>query len=218
MTDIKPVEIVYILDRSGSMTSIKNDAIGGFNSSIEEQKQLKDKANITLVLFDNQYEIPVYRTDLESIELLTENTYVPRGMTALNDAIGRTITEFNRMKSEGKIDKVIFCILTDGEENASSEFSSDDIKTLIKQVESEHSWEFLFLAANQDAFITNGSYGFAGSNVANYAAHSLGTASAFKGMSDKVRSYRGFVSSGLTGDDLLNATRSTNLSDDVVSE
>lgn len=217
MKSLKPVEIVYIVDESGSMLPLKSDAIGGFNSSIEEQKRLEDEANVTLVLFNDVYKIPIYRVNLNSIESLTENTFIPKGMTALNDAIGRTIFEFDRMKSEGKVDKVIFCILTDGQENSSKEFSSTDIKEMKEKVEREYGWEFLFLAANQDAFITNNNYGFYGSNVATYSADSIGVASAFAGVSKKVHDYRSFISRGLGGDELLEATRATNLSDDVKS-
>jgi len=161
-------KIVFIADRSGSMFSMKDDAIGGFNSFIDEQKRVEGQADFTLVLFDDQYEVAYQSKDIEDVENLNEETFVPRGSTALLDAIGKTIAlvteEINATDEEQKPDQVIFCILTDGEENASREYKKDKIKELIEQKQNDEDWVFLFLAANVDAFAEAGSMGL-NSNV-----------------------------------------------------
>lgn len=181
---IKPTtEIVVIADRSGSMWSIAEDAIGGFNAFLEEQKKLGDDANLTLVLFDDQYEVPVKAEKITSVEPLNERTYVPRGSTAMNDAIGKTIA----LLKEANPEKAIVCILTDGMENSSKEYTTQQIKELVEEVEGK-GWQIVYLAANQDAFQEGGARGIS-TNI-NYDATKLGVRSAYDQVSAVTTSYR----------------------------
>lgn len=155
-----PVEIICIVDRSGSMSHLHDDVVGGINSFIDEQKKIKGKANITLVEFDNVINTIANRQNLKDIKPLDKTNFVPRGSTALNDAIGKTVTEFAELRAANKINKAIFCIMTDGAENASNEFRSKEaIKALTERVTKDYNWEFVYLAANQDAFKEGNSYG-----------------------------------------------------------
>ena len=181
----QPVEIVVIADRSGSMASIKNDAIGGFNTFLEEQKAVKGEANLTLVLFDDKYEVPVDAQPIKSVEPLTEKTFVPRGMTAMNDAIGRALTVLEAKAPE----KVIVCILTDGHENASREFNTTQVKGLITKAEGR-GWQVVYLAANQDAFAVGATLGVNPNLVQNFAATGAGITKAYANLSVTTRSYR----------------------------
>ena len=163
----KATEIVCILDRSGSMESIKHDAIGAFNSFLNGQKKLPSEAYLTLVLFDNEYELLYDSMPLDDVPELTELTFVPRGMTALLDATGRTI---NTVKKKTKDKNVIVCILTDGEENSSHEYKHADIIKLINKRKEKHHWEFIFLAANQDAIQAGNSLGINANRSVNFSA------------------------------------------------
>jgi len=139
-------EIVCIIDKSGSMSGIKNDAIGGFNSFLEEQKKIDGKANMTIVFFSGDYHLSSNGEDLHSIEPLTDKTYIPGGVTALLDAIGKTL----EILDYRKVKKALIAILTDGEENASTDFTRDKIFRMISD-RKERGFQFAFLAANQDA-------------------------------------------------------------------
>lgn len=141
-------EIVAIVDRSGSMDTIKADVIGGFNSFLESQMMQAGRATFTLIQFDDQIDTVHNGAPLSSVQAYTKDTYQPRGMTALYDAIGRGITVASK-RSEGK--QVLVAILTDGYENSSKEFSKEQIKRLISQRQAE-GWEFLFLAAGFSQF------------------------------------------------------------------
>lgn len=174
--------IICILDRSGSMCSIINDSIGGFNTFLEKQKTLPGEATITVALFDDKYELVYDNVDIKKAEILTKDVWFPRGSTALFDAVGKTImTEKGNFKKLGveAPAKVLVCIVTDGQENSSHEYNSSSIKKLIKECEDDN-WNFIFLAANQDAFATGGSFGMSVGNTFNYTASSSGV----KGMSD----------------------------------
>lgn len=186
------VEIACVLDRSGSMSSIRSDAIGGFNAFLDAQKKIPGEANLSLVLFDNEYEKVYESKELSSVPELTTATFVPRGSTALFDAVGRTIDDLGAKldSSANKPDKVIFVILTDGEENSSQEYSQERIAEMIKHQEEKYSWEFIFLAANQDAFETGSMLNIKACNTANFAATSVGTRDAYAYMSNTVASYR----------------------------
>lgn len=181
----QPVEILVIADRSGSMSSLRDDAIGGFNTFLEEQKAVKGEANLTLVLFDDQYEVPVERVNIQDVEPLTRDTFVPRGMTAMNDAIGKAIVTLEVSSPK----KAIICIITDGAENSSKEFTSQQIKDKITEVE-DKGWQVVFLAANIDAFQAGGSLGVNMNNTFSFAASAQGVQEAYANMSVSTRSYR----------------------------
>ncbi|WP_395746074.1 hypothetical protein [Prosthecobacter sp.] len=148
-------EIAYILDRSGSMQSMQEPAVAAFNHFIKTQLDVPGDARLTLVLFDDAYEVPVSAMPIQEVPQLTAATFVPRGSTALLDAIGRTIKETSQriaaLPAAQKPGKVIVTIFTDGEENASQEYTAKHIADLIRLYRDEKGWEFLFLAANQDA-------------------------------------------------------------------
>lgn len=161
--DKKPnneMDIIFIMDRSGSMTGFSEDTIGGFNSFVEKEKEKDINTYVTTILFDNDYEILYERKEINKVEKLTEKEYWPRGSTALLDAIGKTITSFER-----KIDgKALVVIMTDGYENASVEFSKKQIKEMIDK----HDWEFIYLGAEIDSYSEASQFGFSKSRIANY--------------------------------------------------
>ena len=168
--------IICILDRSGSMSSIMSDSIGGFNTFLKQQKDLPDEATITVALFDDNYELIYDNVDIKEAKELTSTEWYPRGMTALYDAIGKTInTEKANINKLGKNrpNKVLVCIVTDGLENASNEFQINDIKKLIKECENDD-WNFIYLAANQSAFEVGTSFGVSAGNTFTYTASSAG--------------------------------------------
>ena len=152
------VEIAYILDRSSSMQPMREAAIAAFNDFLHAQLQVPGEARLTLVQFDDQYEVPIASLRLQDVPQLTAATYTPRGSTALLDAIGRTIKDLDirlqKLPPAHQPAKVILAIFTDGEENASTDFTSRHISDLILLYRDTKAWEFLFLAANQDAIAT----------------------------------------------------------------
>lgn len=186
-------EIVAILDRSGSMDAICEDAIGGFNAFLSEQQALPGKATLTLVLFDHQYFMVHNAKPLADVEPLTNETYRPRGTTALLDAIGRTIdTVLNHRKKMAEKDipsKTILVVLTDGLENASSDYTRDRVMTMIGEVQ-KNCWAVEYLAANQDAIQTGQSIGVKAQACTNFVADSKGTRQAYQNASRSVTSYR----------------------------
>jgi len=156
-------EIICIIDKSGSMASIRDDAVGGFNSFLKDQKNKEEDALITLNLFDHEFYEMYQGKNIKYADELTYRSYVPGGMTALNDAIGISIDRAdlrhaNLEKAETP-DNVIVAILTDGMENSSKEYSTLNIKRKIKIHEDKYDWKFIFLAANQDAVLTGRGYG-----------------------------------------------------------
>lgn len=186
------VEIVCVIDRSGSMLSIAQDAIGGFNNFLRNQKALSGEANLTLVLFDNEYQVAVDRGDLQLVKELDCGTFKPRGSTALYDAIGKAINEIGAKldSDETKPDKVIFVILTDGEENSSKEFTQEKIAEMIQHQQDKYSWEFIFLAANQDAFAAGHALNIRAHNTANFAATAKGINDAYTDINNLTTGYR----------------------------
>lgn len=148
-------ELVFILDRSGSMGGLEKDTIGGFNGMMEKQRRQEGEANITTVLFDDQYELVHDRVPVGRVKPLTERDYYVRGCTALLDAVGKTIRRMGliqkHLPGEWKAEKVIFVITTDGLENASREYDYGEIRRMIERQKSRFGWEFLFLGANMDA-------------------------------------------------------------------
>ena len=167
-------EIVFILDRSGSMSSLTTDTIGGFNSFIDTQKQEDGEAILTTILFDDQYEILHNGVDIKTVKPLTSKEYSARGMTALLDAIGKTINtvgeRLNKTNEDDKPSKVIFVITTDGQENSSKEFTQSKVKEMIEHQTNNYSWQFMFLGANIDAVSTAQSFGISGQFASNYTA------------------------------------------------
>ena len=166
------VEIVFILDRSGSMGGLEEDTIGGYNSFIKSKKNLD--AKLTTVLFDNKIEILHDRVDIKEVKNLTNKDYYVRGSTALMDAIGFTI---NKISKESNGRKVIFVITTDGLENASVEYSKSKIKRMIQK---RKDWEFLYLGANIDSYGEANSIGIRRERVSNYSASKKGTRKMFE--------------------------------------
>ena len=151
-------EIICIVDRSGSMDAIRSDAIGGFNTFLSDQQKEPGEATLSLVLFNHKYKLVYDNIDIAQASPLTEKTYQPQGMTALLDAVGRTIDGVGKRLSKTpeteRPGKVIVAILTDGLENASSDYSRDKIAKMIQHQQDVYSWDFIFLAANQDAIAT----------------------------------------------------------------
>jgi uncharacterized protein YegL len=183
-------EIICILDRSGSMSPIIKSSTEGFNKFVNQQREEEGDARISLILFDDKIECVYNTVDLKTVNELNEDVYTTRGMTALNDAIGMTVTKHaDRIKTEAWADKVVVCILTDGQENSSKEYTQASVKDLITEYE-EKGWCFVFLAANQDAFATSAGYGMQARNTANFSADHQGTLGAYGTMNSTVTTYR----------------------------
>lgn len=161
----KKLDIVFLLDRSGSMSGVENDTIGGYNSYIEKQKG--NNVYVTTILFDNEYQILNERKHIKEIERLTKKEYFVRGTTALYDAIGKTIRRLDDVKT----DKVLFVITTDGYENASKEFNKQQVKELIQ---GHKDWEFIYIGANIDSYAEGSSIGIRKSNISNYIQDEVG--------------------------------------------
>lgn len=182
---VEAVEIVAIIDQSGSMGAVRDDAIGGFNTFLEDQQAQGGNANLTLVLFDDRYLVPVEDTPVQQVQPLTRETYAPLGWTAMNDAIGRALTKLEAKNPS----KAIICILTDGEENASKEYTRTQVKAKIEAAK-ERGWEVVFLAANIDAFAAGGLLGVARGSTMSFNATSDGLHEGFACMSASVSLYR----------------------------
>ena len=172
------VELVFIIDRSGSMSGLEEDTIRGFNDMVLKQKDIKGEALISTILFDDRFDVLHNRLDIKSVVPLTRHDYYVRGTTALLDAIGRSIRKISdlhhMLKDEFIPEKVLFVITTDGMENASREFSYKQIKSLIQE-KTAMGWEFIFLGANIDAAAEANKIGSATERSANYRADSEGT-------------------------------------------
>lgn len=172
-------ELVFILDRSGSMGGLENDTIGGFNAMLEKQKKAEGEAVVTTVLFDDRYELLHDRIDLRAVAPITAGEYFVRGCTALLDAMGKTIEKIaaaqQRTAPDYRAKNVLFVVTTDGMENASREYSFARIKELVERQKREFGWEFLFLGANIDAIDTAGRMGISADRAANYCPDGAGT-------------------------------------------
>ena len=172
-------EILVITDRSGSMASIASDVIGGYNRFIDDQRSLPGEARVTYTQFDTEYEVIYAGTALKKVPVLDDKTFVPRGGTALLDAIGRTLNEQGaRIAKEGWAELVIVLIVTDGEENSSREYDRARIKEMTSHAES-NGWKFVYLGANQDAFSVARGLGFSTAHTQGYDATSAGTQAAY---------------------------------------
>lgn len=185
-------KLIFILDRSGSMSGLEQETIGGFNSLIEKQKKEEGEAYVTTVLFDNDIEVIHNNKNIHSISKLTNKDYYPRGMTALLDAVGTTILNEKRMMEEAKDYplKTLVVISTDGYENASKEFGYQDIKTLITKQREIYDWEFLFLGANIDSEIEARKFGIRRNRAVNYRADRKGVNIHYEELAKTVSHYR----------------------------
>ena len=187
-------ELVFILDRSGSMSGLEADTVGGFNAMIEKQKKEDGEAYVSTVLFSHDSQVLHDRVPVEKVEPMTDRQYQVGGNTALLDAIGGAITHIGNIHKYARPEDVpehtVFVITTDGMENASRDYSSDRVKKMIRKQQEKYGWEFLFLAANIDAVETAGRFGIGADRAVNYHADSAGTALNFEVVSDAVASVR----------------------------
>lgn len=187
-------ELVFILDRSGSMAGLAEETIGGYNSLIEKQKQEPGDAKVTTVLFDNRYEVLHDAVDIQRVEPMTSAQYYARGTTALMDAIGNTLNRVGARLAatpeEERPSQVIVVITTDGYENASVEFNKSQIKQMIEHQTNKYSWKFMFLGANIDAAQEAESIGIGRDWTAQYAATEIGTKSVYTCLDSAVSTLR----------------------------
>ena len=176
-------EIICIIDRSGSMNSVRQDAIGGFNAFVEQQAQEPGEARITVVLFNGEYQLLCDSVPLDDIRLSNQN-FVPRGSTALLDAVGRTIDNVGKRLAATiepeRPGQVIVAILTDGAENSSRRYSRSQVASMIEHQTTKYSWEFVFLAANQDAITAARSISIAAADAVSFDSTAEGTQNAFQ--------------------------------------
>jgi hypothetical protein len=194
MTKENFTSINVIIDQSGSMSGLTNDTIGGFNQFLSDQNQEPGEAVFTLCLFNTSYQLPYNFVKLADVPSLTDKVYRPSGGTALLDAVGTTIdqvgSKLDAMPEEERPSKVIFLIITDGDENSSREYSKAKIKSMVSHQRDTYNWEFVFMGANIDAISEGSSLGIAAHNSVNYSASAAGTHDLYKGISSNMRSYR----------------------------
>ena len=187
-------ELVFIIDRSGSMQGLEPDTIGGFNSMIEKQKKEEGEALVSVVLFDDQSEVIYDRTDIRRVEPMTDRQYYVRGCTALLDAIGGAIHHIGNVhkyaREEDVPEKTIFMITTDGMENASRAWTYDRVRSLIERQKEKYHWEFLFLGANIDAIREASRFGIPASRAATYVHDREGTKLNYRVLSDAISGAR----------------------------
>jgi uncharacterized protein YegL len=186
-------EIIFLLDRSGSMAGLESDTVGGFNAFVKKQSQLEGETILTTVLFDDQYEVLWNGIDAKEAKL-TEDEYYVRGMTALLDAVGKTILDVGyrlaKTKEERKPGKVIFVITTDGMENASSEFTYGKVKELIQHQQEKYNWEFIFMGANIDVAKEADSLGIHIENSFTFEASEKGIENMYEIVSESIMEKR----------------------------
>ncbi len=187
-------ELVFILDRSGSMAGLEDDTIGGFNAMIEKQKKEAGEAIVSTVIFDHVSEVIHDRVDIQKIEPMSRNDYYVRGSTALLDAVGGAIHHIGNVhkyaREEDRPEKTLFVITTDGMENASREYTYPRLKAMIERQKEKYGWEFLFLGANIDAAKEAARFGIDADRAANYHADHTGTAVIYEAVSEAVCSVR----------------------------
>ena len=187
-------EMVFILDRSGSMAGLESDTIGGFNAMIEKQKKEAGEALVSTVLFSGESTVIHDREDIRRIEPLTEKQYSVCGCTALIDAIGQAIHHIGNVhkyaREEDRPEHTIFVITTDGMENASHRYTSSEVKAMVERQKTRYGWEFLFLGANIDAVETAGHFGITADRAVTYNSDCIGTALNYEVLGDAVREMR----------------------------
>lgn len=187
-------ELVFILDRSGSMGGLEQDTIGGFNSLIEKQRKEEGQALVSTVLFDNRSEVIHDRVPLEKVPPMTEKEYYVRGCTALLDALGGAIHHIGNVhkyaRPEDRPDHTLFVITTDGMENASRMYTYEKVRSMIERQKTRYHWEFLFLGANIDAVSEAARFGISADQAVRYESDSEGTALNYEVLSDAVSNVR----------------------------
>lgn len=187
-------ELVFILDKSGSMSGLESDTIGGYNAMLKKQQEEPGEAIITTVLFDDKYELLHDRINIKGVRPITDKEYFVEGSTALLDAVGKTIQKIinvQRNTSEDqRADKVMFVITTDGMENSSIEYTYERIKKMVEHQKDKYKWEFIFLGANIDAISTAARFGISADRAANYNADSIGTQLNYKAVNEFVSAVR----------------------------
>ena len=183
-------ELVFILDRSGSMSGLESDTIGGFNAMLEKQKAASGEALVSTVLFDNESEVIHDRVNISNVAPLSDREYYVRGCTALLDAVGGAIHHIGNVhkyaREEDRPEKTLFVITTDGMENASHKYSYDRVKAMIEKQRTKHGWEFIFLGANIDAAREAARFGIRADMAANYHADSVGTGVIYETVNEAV--------------------------------
>lgn len=186
-------ELVFILDRSGSMAGLESDTLGGYNSFLKKQKAVEGECVLTTVLFDDQYELLHDRINIQAVAPLTEKDYYVRGCTALLDALGKTIQKIKQVQAntaeDYRAEKVLFVIITDGYENSSREYTTEKVKAMI-EAQKAKGWEFIFLGANMDAVETASQFGIGADRAVDYLADEAGTELNFRAMSEAVSEFR----------------------------
>ena len=187
-------EVVFILDRSGSMSGLEADTIGGFNSMIAKQKKEKGEAYISTVLFDDTCEVLYDRVPVNKVEPMNDNQYYVRGCTALLDAIGGAIHHIGNVhkyaREEDRPEKTLFIITTDGMENASRKYSYEKVKEMVERQKEKYGWEFLFLGANIDAIDVAGKFGIDSNRALNYVSDHKGTQLNYEVLNKTVSEFR----------------------------
>lgn len=187
-------EVVFILDRSGSMSGLEADTIGGFNSMISKQKKEDGEAVISTVLFDDQQEVVYDRQPVKMVEPMTDRQYYVRGCTALLDAIGGAIHHIGNVhkyaREEDRPEKTMFIITTDGMENASRFYTYDRVKYMVERHKEKYGWEFLFLGANIDAISVAARFGINADRAINYECDQVGTSLNYQVMSETITALR----------------------------
>lgn len=187
-------EVVFILDRSGSMGGLESDTIGGFNSMLEKQRKEEGEALISTVLFDDRTEVIYDRVPIEDVKPMTDKDYYVRGCTALLDAVGGAIHHIANIhkyaREEDRPEKTLFIITTDGLENSSKEYNYAKVKQLVETEKEKYGWEFLFLGANIDAVAEAGKFGICADRAVNYECDQAGTALNYQVLSDTMSAVR----------------------------
>jgi len=190
--------VVLVVDRSGSMSSIQRDTIGGINTFLDKYRETPDNLRVTYIQFDDRYDIVYDNVEIKFVPEITNKTFVPRGMTALLDAIGKTVNHISTQLALASDEdtRIVVVIVTDGHENRSREFTRGAIHELITDKQANHDWQFVFLAANQDAIATAQQYGFKGGTAMNYTAGKVGVARSFAAVASHTHDYtRGVTNS-----------------------
>lgn len=199
-------DITVVLDRSGSMSTVTDDIIGGFNSFVQTQRDADGDANLTLVQFDSQdpYEVIYQGVNVNRVKDLDTNTYIPRGATPLLDCVCRAINEtgarLRGMPENQRPGKVIFVIITDGYENSSREHTREQLNNMVTHQRGNYDWQFVFIGADQNAIQEGKQYGFATGSSITFGKNAVGINAAYASLGDKVSSYRGGLTSNVSFD------------------